>query len=127
MAKVSPWNFYHGRGGERGPAGHRLSRFKKSAGDRAVNDGKTSVLIQSWPTLCEKKIIKCIHLQCYNDVKYCYTVHIKKKKNKGEKRFLSKKGSNPNKLRCVLSALLSYTFKDIFKRNLLSLWTSKCN
>lgn len=42
---------------ERGKGGgHRLSRFKKSAGDRAVNDGKTSLLIQSWPTLCEKKI-----------------------------------------------------------------------
>lgn len=41
---------------ERGKGGgHRLSRFKKSAGDRAVNDGKTSLLIQSWPTLCEKK------------------------------------------------------------------------
>lgn len=44
---------------ERGKGGgHRLSRFKKSAGDRAVNDGKTSLLIQSWPTLCEKKKIK---------------------------------------------------------------------
>lgn len=40
---------------ERGKGGgHRLSRFKKSAGDRAVNDGKTSLLIQSWPTLCKK-------------------------------------------------------------------------
>lgn len=39
-----------------GKGGHRLSRFKKSAGDRAVNDGKTSLLIQSWPTLCKKKI-----------------------------------------------------------------------
>lgn len=38
-----------------GERGHRLSRFKKSAGDRAVNDGNTSLLIQSWPTLCEKK------------------------------------------------------------------------
>lgn len=59
-----------------GEGGHRLSRFKKSAGDRAVNDGKTSLLIQSWPTLCEKKKLKYIHLKCYNDViqKYCYTV-----------------------------------------------------
>lgn len=39
---------------ERGRAGgHRLSRFKKSAGDRAVNDGNTSLLIQSWPTLLQ--------------------------------------------------------------------------
>lgn len=37
---------------ERG-GGHRLSRFKKSAGDRAVNDGNTSLLIQSWPTLLQ--------------------------------------------------------------------------
>lgn len=61
-----------------GKGGHRLSRFKKSAGDRAVNDGKTSLLIQSWPTLCEKKKLKYIHLKCYNDViqKYCYTVQI---------------------------------------------------
>lgn len=64
---------------ERGKGGgHRLSRFKKSAGDRAVNDGNTSLLIQSWPTLCKKKKLKYIHLKCYNDViqKYCYTVHI---------------------------------------------------
>lgn len=39
---------------ERGRAGgHRLSRFKKSAGERAVNDGNTSLLIQSWPTLLQ--------------------------------------------------------------------------
>lgn len=39
---------------ERGRAGgHRLSRFKKSAGDRVVNDGNTSLLIQSWPTLLQ--------------------------------------------------------------------------
>lgn len=38
---------------ERGRGGHRLSRFKKSAGDRAVNDGNTSLLIQSWPTLLQ--------------------------------------------------------------------------
>lgn len=36
-----------------GERGHRLSRFKKSAGDRAVNDGNTSLLIQSWPTLLQ--------------------------------------------------------------------------
>lgn len=36
-----------------GRGGHRLSRFKKSAGDRAVNDGNTSLLIQSWPTLLQ--------------------------------------------------------------------------
>lgn len=36
-----------------GKGGHRLSRFKKSAGDRAVNDGNTSLLIQSWPTLLQ--------------------------------------------------------------------------
>lgn len=61
-----------------GKGGHRLSRFKKSAGHRAVNDGNTSLLIQSWPTLCEKKKLKYIHLKCYNDViqKYCYTVII---------------------------------------------------
>lgn len=39
---------------ERGKGGgHRLSRFKKSAGDRVVNDGNTSLLIQSWPTLLQ--------------------------------------------------------------------------
>lgn len=27
-------------------------------------------------------------------------------------------GSNPNKLRCVLSALFTYTFKDIFKKKI---------
>lgn len=66
-----PEIFCHGWGGGKGP-GHRLSRFKKSAGDRAVNDGKTSVLIQSWPTLWEKKYIYTSEMLRYIDEKYCY-------------------------------------------------------
>lgn len=120
MAKVSPWNFYHGRGGGRGPAGHRLSRFKKSAGDRAVNDGRSSMLIQS--TLCEKnKIYTSEMLQWFEILTVIVSRHFffliyKTKKRKDSLEINKNKQSKQIEMRAIsiILYLSIYFSKEIY-------------